>query len=98
MNGTAVFAERGQIRRDLPVQKAEFLQFGAREGLESFAGSPIEQFFQPAPVRLAFFQPVSGDHECRPTTNYRSILRSKLPWSCPWRESAAGSSAWQSTL
>jgi hypothetical protein len=61
---TAVFAKYGKVGGDLAIEQAQFLQFGTGEGFKSFARAVIEQLFEPAPVRLALFQPASGDHNC----------------------------------
>ncbi len=56
LRGRGMLARRGEIRRRLPIEQGELLQLGGREASEA-APPPLDQLFEPGPVRAALFDP-----------------------------------------
>src|SRR5689334_8208819 len=66
MERAGIFPDAGEVSRNLTVEQAEVLKFGACKRIETLTGASIQQLFQLLPVRFAFFKPASGDHSWRP--------------------------------
>ena len=62
MHRPTVFTDGGEVGCSLSVEQTEFLQIGARQGLQATALALVEQGFEFRPVWLALLDPAGRNH------------------------------------